>query len=67
MGFIASMFGGGKKKGAPAPAPTPSVTDDSSASVDREKMRKVGRAALIASSPQGVLGNATTGRQKLLS
>lgn len=67
MGFIADMFGGGKKSSAPPPPPTPSVTDDSSSSVDRDKMRKVGRAALIASSPTGVLGNATTGRNKLLS
>lgn len=34
--------------------------------ISREEMRKRGRAALIGTSSQGVLGNATTGRSQLL-
>lgn len=64
MGFI---FGGGKKESAPPPPPPAPTVDDTSGDTSRDKMRKVGRAALIASTPQGVLGNASTGRNKLLA
>lgn len=63
MGF---MFGGGNKSNAPAPVAPPSVTPAAGTS-GGERIRKVGRAALVASSPQGVLGNARTGRNKLLA
>lgn len=43
--------------------PSPVVSRD----ISREEMRKRGRAALIASGSQGVLGNAPTGRNQLLA
>lgn len=65
MSPITNLFSG-PKKADPVKASTPSVNTEPAGS-DPEKMRQIGRASLIATTPQGVLGNAQTGRKKLLS
>lgn len=66
MGFVSKLFGGGGGNSAPAPIQAPSVTaEPQQTEADKEKMKRVGRAALISTSPRGVLGNATTSRQQL--
>ena len=65
MGFVSKIFGGGRSE-APQPVQAPSVSAEPvQTEADKEKMRRVGRAALIATSSRGVLGNATTSRQQL--
>lgn len=44
---------------------TPSVNQDAGGATDPAKLRRIGRAALIQTSPQGILGNASTGRSAL--
>ena len=72
MGFIASLFGGGKKKeSAPAPQPLPvaPTVEDSSAKAEEKTKKK--RATLAAgsksiySSPLGVGGEANVARAGL--
>jgi hypothetical protein len=72
MGFIASLFGGGKKSEAPpAPQPLPQApTVDDAAEKAEDKTRKK-RATLAAgsksiySSPLGVGGEANVARSGL--
>lgn len=65
MSPITKLFSSPKMKEAVQPS-RPNVSAEPSAP-DAEKLRRVGRAALIATSAQGVLGNPTTGRKQLLS
>jgi hypothetical protein len=62
---IASAGGGGGGGGA-GPQEKPPEVGSGSQDFSRDEMRKRGRAALIGSSPVGVLGNPTTGRSQLL-
>ena len=63
---MSGLFGGGGGGGGtPAPSPVvpaPSVAGDSAA--ERERRRRIGRAALVASDQRGTL-SATTGRNVL--
>lgn len=72
MAFIASMFGGGKKKeSAPAPQPLPQAPTVEDASAKAEDKTKKKRATLAAgsksiySSPLGVEGEASVARAGL--
>ena len=72
MGFIASLFGGGKKKeSAPAPQPlpvAPTVEDSASKAEDKTKKKRQTLAAgskSIYSSPLGVGGEANVARAGL--
>ncbi len=64
MSPITKLFSSPKVKEVMA-SPAPKVDADPAG--NKDALRRVGRAALIATSAQGVLGNATTGRGKLLS
>jgi hypothetical protein len=70
MAPIGKLFGGGSKP-APVQAITPpsvrAEPEPAAGGEDKEKLRRVGRAALIQTSTQGVLGQAQTGRKKLLA
>lgn len=59
---MGSLFGGNKKQDTPAPQPTPVVTPSTD---DPERIKKIGRSALIATSTRGVLGNANVSGKKL--
>ena len=61
MSGITTLFSGPKKVDAVAPTPPPVVTNDTK----EEKLARVGRASLISTSAQGILGNAQTGRRQL--
>lgn len=69
VGLSSGIYYQDKKKPKSGSASTPNSPNVSSSSTDinREDMRKRGRAALVASTPQGVLGNAPTGRAQLLA
>lgn len=61
-------FGGGKSKSQVQEAPPPPQVAPTPDKPTTESLRRAGRASLlISTSPQGVLGAATTGRRKLLS
>lgn len=65
-GIVAAAKSGGSNKGAPGAAPEAPQVGSGSQDISRDEMRKRGRAALIATSSQGVLDNAPTGRSQLL-
>ena len=71
MGFIASLFGGGKKAEAPAPQPlpvAPSVEDASAKAEDKNKKKRATLAAgskSVYSSPLGIAGEANVARAGL--
>lgn len=58
--------GGGGEAGAGGGGGGAPEIGSGSQDISREEMRKRGRAALIATSSQGVLENASTGRSQLL-
>lgn len=62
---MSALFGGGKKSEAVAPAPTPAQVVDPSIALGEQNANK-GRATLISTSSQGVLGTDPTGRRKVL-
>lgn len=66
---VRAVQGGNKNQGggaAQAPA-APSVNDEPTISeTPEEKRKRLVRAALISTTPQGDLSPVTTGRQKLL-
>jgi len=62
-------FFGKKKESAPPPTifqTAPSVTDESLSQKEKEKKKRIGRAALILTSPQGDLSKASTASGQLL-
>lgn len=64
---MSGIFGGARKATDQVASPTPQVTAQP-ASPDAAALRRAGRASLLLnSSPQGVLGQAKTGRAQLLS
>jgi len=71
MGFIASLFGGGKKESAPAPQPLPQAPTVDDAAEKAEEKNKKKRQTLAAgsksiySSPLGVQGEANVARAGL--
>jgi hypothetical protein len=72
MGFIAEMFGGGKKQSAPTPAPLPVAPSPEDANAKADENAKKKRAAVAAgsksvySSPLGIAGQADVNRKSLL-
>ena len=62
MSGISEIFSGPKKTNSVAPITPPSVTPEASKD---EKLARIGRASLISTSAQGLLGNAQTGRKQL--
>lgn len=62
-GIVNTLFG--SKPKLPQPVQPPVVNNDPAASADKERLARVGRASLISTSAQGVLGNAQTGRKQL--
>ncbi len=65
MSPITNLFSSPKAKEVMA-SPSPKVNAEP-APVNTDSLKRVGRASLIATSAQGVLGNAKTGRKQLLS
>lgn len=72
MGFIASIFGGGKKDEAPAPAPLPppptpeSTTDKAEENMKKKKASIAAGSKSIYSSPLGSSGSASVVQKTLL-
>lgn len=64
MGFVSKLFSSPEGRKVIESAP-PKVSAEPAGNADA--LKRVGRAALIATSAQGVLGNPTTGRKQLLS
>jgi hypothetical protein len=62
MSAVGEMFS--SKKPNPTPV-TPAPKIEAAPESKDEKLARVGRASLISTSSQGVLGEATTGRKKL--
>lgn len=62
MSGISEIFSGSKKTAPMTPITPPSVTPEAS---KEEKLARAGRASLISTSSQGLLGNAQTGRKQL--
>ena len=58
---MGSLFGK-KKKEEPKFVPPPAPVEPAQ---DPEKLKRIGRSALIATSERGVLGNATVSGKKL--
>lgn len=56
-----------KSKPAQAAQSEPPSANAEPAAPSQEQLRRSGRASLIATSPQGILGSPTTGRKQLLS
>lgn len=61
-----SVWKGSDPSSPPASGDSPSVSSSASSDISREEMRKRGRAALVSTSPQGILGNAPVGRNTLV-
>jgi hypothetical protein len=73
MGFIASLFGGGKKAPEapkPAPLPTPPTPDTAADKADENMKKKKATMAAgsrsVYSSPLGAAGTADVARKSLL-
>ena len=72
MGFIAAMFGGGKKEEAPKPEPLPTPPTPDTANTAAEDNMKKKKATMAAgsksvySSPLGAAGTADVARKTLL-
>lgn len=72
MGFIAQMFGGGKKESAPAPAPLPvpptpeSSADEADKNMRKKKATMAAGSKSVYSSPLGASGSADVARKTLL-
>lgn len=73
MGFIAAMFGGGKKEPEapkPAPLPTPPTPEASADKADENMKKKKATMASgsksVYSSPLGAAGTADVARKTLL-
>jgi hypothetical protein len=64
MGFIDDLFGGGDEPETTTNTP-PNVSTEPAATSSATK-KNIARAMLIATSPQGVLGSPSVGRQKIL-
>ncbi len=64
MSAVTDIF---KPKEAKALTPmiAPSVKAEPAGTSAEERLARTGRASLIATSSQGILGNATTGRKQL--
>lgn len=62
-GLMTKIFGTTKKAADISPTTPPKVTTEPD--TKDERLARTGRASLIATTPQGVLGNATTGRKQL--
>lgn len=72
-GLPEKLAGEGKKSDQPAMAtssvgttPNTTVDPDGAQTASDKTAARVGRAALISTSPEGVLGTSPTGRRKLL-
>lgn len=61
MSALGELFGGGKKKKRAVVEPEPEDEEDPR----KKAAAQAGRASLIRTSPQGVLGNASVGRRQL--
>lgn len=64
MGAIFGGGGGGGSAPAPQPAPVVAAEPSGASAADKERQRRIGRAALIASDQSNVLG-PSTGRNVL--
>lgn len=58
-------MGGGQKQQVVQSSAADTTTKDPDA-VEQERLRSMGRAALLSGGQQGVLGNANVGRNSLL-
>ena len=71
LGFLSSLFGGGKKKDEPAPIPTPAPvapTIDNAAenAAKKLKQRKESATQSVYTNPLGVQGTADVAKKTLL-
>lgn len=63
---FSAVFGGGGSTSAPTMAQVDNTPTDPNAE-EQERLRQLGRAALLSNGPTGVLGNSNIGRNSLLT